>query len=368
MKNKFLKIFALICVSAMLIGVLASCGQTKASDANGTWGNLSWTYTSSTSTLIISGNGEMPTVESADKVGWASVKGSVQNVVFAPKDGKNITSIGDYAFHGMTSLKSIDIPADVKRVGKCAFAFCSALEEIDMPSALESLGESAFEACVSLKNIKLPATATKLGERAFAFCRSLEIAILEGKPEAIGKWTFKDCAKLSKLAIAGKAEGTTIDGAAFEGAAINKDKITAYNGNVTVTVKFVDTSTNKELAASKTEMKVFGDSYSYTAPNIDGYTIVGDNVKSGKVEGENIEIVFKYTPGAATEAPVETEPAEDKKDRSSAGTIIALVIFGVVIVGICVGVFLFIRSDKKQKKNGSTVRKNASNKGKGKKK
>ena len=45
-------------------------------------------------------------------------------------------------------------------------------------------------------------------------------------------------------------------------------------------------------------------------------------------------------------------------------TIVAIVIFVVVIIGIAVGAFLLIRSDKRTTKDSMTVRKNKDGKGK----
>ena len=64
------------------------------------------------------------------------------------------------------------------------------------------------------------------------------------------------------------------------------------------------------------------------------------------------------------EAPVVEEEVEEKIDAS---TIIAIVIFALVLVGIAVGAFIFVRSEKKNAKKGTTVVKNKNNNSKGRK-
>jgi hypothetical protein len=45
----------------------------------------------------------------------------------------SVTSIGDYAFWGCASLKSIVIPSSVTSIGDLVFRYCSSLESIIIP-------------------------------------------------------------------------------------------------------------------------------------------------------------------------------------------------------------------------------------------
>ena len=44
--------------------------------------------------------------------------------------GENVTSIGDYAFHGCAGMKSVIIPSGVNSIGRYAFQFCRLLTDI----------------------------------------------------------------------------------------------------------------------------------------------------------------------------------------------------------------------------------------------
>ena len=362
MKNKLLKLISLITLAAILILCLASCGASAsvAGDASGTWNGIAWEYVKDGQTLTLRGQGTMTNAESADTVGWASIRASVKKISISG----DITTIGDYAFYGMSRLESVTLPDSLIYVGKCAFAFCKTLESVNIPAGVVTLGESAFEGCSSLKSIKLPTGLTSLGDRAFAFCHSLETALLPCQIATIGSWTFKDCKTLSSLTVL-NGYGALAD-SALEGAGIKSDAVKTVDNpdaTTTVIVHYKDTDGN-ELKESKSTVKNIGESYSEVAPTIEGYNVSGDKSFNGTADGQaTVEITFKYVKAeVVTEAP-ETTPDETeapvKEDKGvGAGTIAALCIFGVVIIGICVGAFLLIRSDKKQRQNGNTARKN----------
>lgn len=368
MKNKLLKLIALITLAAILTISFASCGSSAsvASDASGTWNGIAWEYVKDGQTLTLRGTGEMTNAESADTVGWAAVRASVKKVSMS----NDITTLGDYAFYGMSVLESVDLSDSLTYIGKCAFTFCSSLEGIDIPAGVTAVGESAFEGCYSLKSIKLPTAVTSLGERAFAFCRALETALIPCRITTIGEWTFKDCKALTSLTVL-DGYGAVTD-SALEGAGITADKIKAVenaDATTTVTVYYKDADGNT-LKDSKSTVKNIGEGYSEVAPTIEGYTVSGEKSYNGTADGQAlIELTFTYVKAEAatdaTEVPAESEEGADNGDEGiGVGTIIALCIFGVVIVGICIGAFLLLRSDKKQTKNGTTVRKNPPSNGK----
>ena len=365
MKNKLLKLISLITLAAILILCLASCGASAsvAGDASGTWNGIAWEYVKDGQTLTLRGTGAMTNAESADTVGWASIRASVKKISIS----SDISTIGDYAFYGMSQLESVTLPDSIIYIGKCAFAFCKTLEGVNIPAGVATVGESAFEGCSSLKSIKLPTGLTALGERAFAFCHSLETALLPCQIETIGSWAFKDCKKLTSLTVLSGYGAIASD--ALEGAGIKADAVkTVENPDATTTVivHYKDADGNS-LKDSKTTQKNIGESFSEVAPTIEGYNVSGDKSFTGTADGQaTVEHTFKYVKAeAATDAPEETPDETDapaKKDEGiGAGTIAALCIFGVVIIGICIGAFLLIRSDKKQRQNGSTVRKSNSN-------
>lgn len=64
-----------------------------------------------------------------------------------------VTSIGDHAFYGCTSLTSITIPDGVTSIERRAFYGCTSLTSITIPDSVTTIGGSAFYGCTSLTNI-----------------------------------------------------------------------------------------------------------------------------------------------------------------------------------------------------------------------
>ena len=66
-----------------------------------------------------------------------------------------VTSIGNYAFDGCSSLKNITIPDSVTSIGGSAFYGCSSLTSITIPNSVTSIALSAFISCTNLTNVTI---------------------------------------------------------------------------------------------------------------------------------------------------------------------------------------------------------------------
>ena len=73
-----------------------------------------------------------------------------------PTDG-SVTSIGNFAFNGCSSLTSITIPDSVTSIGSSAFSFCDSLTSITIPDSVTSIGASAFFGCSGLTSMHIGA-------------------------------------------------------------------------------------------------------------------------------------------------------------------------------------------------------------------
>jgi len=362
MKKIITKILLCLLLLSVLLSIV-SCGA-SAPDANGSCGaDLKWEYKASDRTLTISGTGEMNAFASSADVPWASVRSSAKSILL--KEG--VTSVSDYAFYGFSAVtEPIELPATLLTIGKCAFAYCSAVEKIALPSGLYSVGEGAFEGCTKLTTVNLPATLATLGARAYAFCPALTDVQILGTVK-IENETFFKCNALTTVQF--HSSITEISDTAFRGTSFAKENIQyteSVTASATLTIIFRDVNGNTLQAPATYPNLAYNSAYSETVPSIEGYT-PDRPVVSGRIMGVDITEAVTYTKNeeATTADPAVTTAPEEAPNKTS--SIIAIVIFAVVLVGIAVAAFLLIRSDKKNQGKSATVRKSDSEKNKKKK-
>ena len=113
----------------------------------------------------------------------------------------SVTSIGDYAFYGCSSLVEVVIPNSVTSIGNYVFRECSSLSSIVIPDSVTSIGEGAFHGCNSLSSIVIPNSVTSIGEGAFSDCSSLSNIVIPDSVTNIGEGAFLDCSSLSNIVI-----------------------------------------------------------------------------------------------------------------------------------------------------------------------
>ena len=151
----------------------------------------------------------------------------------------NVTSIGDYAFVGYSSLTSVTIGESVTSIGYDAFAYCSSLTSVTIGESVTSIGEYAFYKCSSLtktnytgdiagwcniefgkydanpmyyshnfyindqeiKDLVIPNNVKSIGEWAFYNCSSLTSVTIGESVKSIGECAFSGCSSLTSLTI-----------------------------------------------------------------------------------------------------------------------------------------------------------------------
>ncbi|MCQ2244394.1 MAG: leucine-rich repeat domain-containing protein [Bacteroidaceae bacterium] len=105
--------------------------------------------------------------------------------------------IGSHAFETCLWLTSVTIPNSVTNIGDHAFEFCSSLTSVNIPNSVTSLGNGAFQYCSSLTSIDIPNSVTNLGEGAFSGCSRLTSITISNSITSIKEATFSRCGLIS---------------------------------------------------------------------------------------------------------------------------------------------------------------------------
>ena len=162
--------------------------------------NLTWKLYED-GTLNISGKGAMKNYNYYNNPSPAFKNSNVKKVVI--EDG--VTSIGNSAFFGCSSLTSVTIPDSVTSIGNVAFCNCSSLTSITISDSVTSIEESTFYGCSSLTSITIPSSVTSIGDHAFCNCSSLTSITISDSVTSIGNDAFYGCSNLKTISLSCKS-------------------------------------------------------------------------------------------------------------------------------------------------------------------
>src|SRR5574344_1249495 len=239
--KKMMFFLMMICLSANAWAQTSgNCG--KENDAD-----VTWSYDAATTTLTISGTGDMADFTSG-AAPWNAYLSNITSVVI--KSG--VTSIGASAFAWCSDLTSVSIPSGVTSIGVQAFFNCPALTSVSIPTSVTSIGTRVFQGCSGLttitvdasntayrstdgvgnecnailskdgktlitgcKTTTIPSGVTSIGDRAFQSCSTLTSVSIPSSVTSIGSSAFYACPGLTSVNISNSV--TSIGNDAFYG-------------------------------------------------------------------------------------------------------------------------------------------------------
>ena len=200
--GKGLAAVLLVAVLALSCFVIMNNSDESSADTSGTCGaNLNWEYDGDTHTLTITGTGEMSNYNPyPPQPPWYSFRTDIVNLTIS----SGVTSIGNYAFSGCSSLKSVSLPNTLSVIGSSSFASCSKLASIVIPNSVTTLKYEAFYGCSNLCSVTLGSSVEEIAttsiNSSFHNCYHLvEVINLSSLPLVKGSDTYGEVAKFAIL-------------------------------------------------------------------------------------------------------------------------------------------------------------------------
>ena len=145
-----------------------------------------------------SSDGKIVTANATDVFG-ATIKSNVyeDGMGIITFDG-DVTQIGEKAFAGCETLRSITIPNSVTQIGSLAF-YLTFLKKITIPNTVTTIGYYAF-ACCDLTDIIIPNSVTQIGSDAF-FLNNFTSITIPSSVTKIGERAFSGCSSLIRMVV-----------------------------------------------------------------------------------------------------------------------------------------------------------------------
>lgn len=120
---------------------------------------------------------------------------AIENISFS--NAKSIDVIGEFAFSGCTSLKSVNIPMTLDKIGYAAFMGCTSLTSVNISSNISEIKGQTFQNCTSLTEFTVPNSVGTISNFSFAGCTSLAKVVIPKTVKNIAPNAFSKCDNLT---------------------------------------------------------------------------------------------------------------------------------------------------------------------------
>ncbi len=176
MKKRLLSILLVVCMLCSVLPMgLASASDMSPSGKSGD--GLTWEVNLDSGELVISGTGPMQDYD-MEPAPWYEYAENIKTVRIM----EGVTSVGSWAFEGMTEITEVDLPNTVETIGSLAFLDCVNLVTLNLKEGLKNIHSQAFEKS-GMTVVSLPASVEHIENNAFGSCPNLQkFVVAEGNP------------------------------------------------------------------------------------------------------------------------------------------------------------------------------------------
>ena len=139
--------------------------------------NATWSVYDNGS-LVISGSGAMNNLANDKEQPWRIYKGVINKVVI----GKDITTIGNWSFAYMTSVKTVEFEEDsaLQTIGAGSFLYMTGLTSVNLPISVRNIYGSAFAWDSALVNVYIPQNIQSIQSNAFNGAKNVVLNVALG--------------------------------------------------------------------------------------------------------------------------------------------------------------------------------------------
>ncbi len=155
-----------------------------------------WAYDPDDKSLTVFGSGAMAPCEEG-KAPWKEYAEETEDIILAD----SVTAVGDNAFAGFTSVRSVDLGSNIEEVGDGSFKDCTGLTDVEFSEGLTAIGDHAFDGCAGISGAEFPGSLKTVGDSAFLNCTGLSSVKLPDAVSSIGPRAFEGCTSLKDVFV-----------------------------------------------------------------------------------------------------------------------------------------------------------------------
>lgn len=139
----------------------------------------------------------------------------------------NLTSIGNQAFYGCTSLEAAEIDGTYTTVGTELFRNCTSLKSVKLANSLTTLNNEMFNGCASLESITFPSSLTAINNGAMTGLKSITSVTVPDTITTLGTYFLNSAGAMKSLHI---GLNMPIGGSNFLNGCVSVEEIDCSNG------------------------------------------------------------------------------------------------------------------------------------------